>query len=219
MEPPLGISGRQATASQHDLINFIFGIANKLRGPYRPPQYRRVMLPMTVLRRLDCVLAPTKDQVLEQYKKLKAQKLPEKAIHAMLAKTAAKDRTQPLYSVSRFTFSKLLGDPDNIAFALELLDQFIDPSLKPRLFPLFDDSPIDAKMQQLQLLYPRERYTPIQLINYLLNRDINLTNRWIKACAIHATAFLDEEAEFDSLAFLELMASLDEETGIAEARS
>lgn len=44
------------TAIQQDLINFIFGIANKLRGPYRPPQYRRVMLPMTVLRRLDCVL-------------------------------------------------------------------------------------------------------------------------------------------------------------------
>ena len=40
--------------------NLIWQIADLLRGPYRPPQYERVMLPMTVLRRFDCVLAPTK---------------------------------------------------------------------------------------------------------------------------------------------------------------
>ena len=39
--------------------NLIWQIADLLRGPYRPPQYERVMLPMTVLRRFDCVLAPT----------------------------------------------------------------------------------------------------------------------------------------------------------------
>ena len=38
--------------------NLIWQIADLLRGPYRPPQYERVMLPMTVLRRFDCVLAP-----------------------------------------------------------------------------------------------------------------------------------------------------------------
>ena len=42
--------------------NLIWQIADLLRGPYRPPQYERVMLPMTVLRRFDCVLAPTKAQ-------------------------------------------------------------------------------------------------------------------------------------------------------------
>jgi len=90
------------TAIQQDLINFIFGIANKLRGPYRPPQYRRVVLPMTVLRRLDCVLEPTKDAVLKEYEKLKAQGLPDRAIHGKLAKIAARDRSQPLYNVSPF---------------------------------------------------------------------------------------------------------------------
>ena len=44
----------------HQLSNFIWQIADLLRGPYRPPQYERVMLPLTVLRRFDCVLAPTK---------------------------------------------------------------------------------------------------------------------------------------------------------------
>ncbi|WP_244269237.1 type I restriction-modification system subunit M N-terminal domain-containing protein [Thioalkalivibrio halophilus] len=52
-------------------IDFVFEIANKLRGPCRPPQYRKVMLPMTVLRRLDCVLARTREQVLEDYEMLK----------------------------------------------------------------------------------------------------------------------------------------------------
>ena len=49
--------------NHHDVSNFIWQIADLLRGPYRPPQYERVMLPMTVLRRFDCVLAPTKDKV------------------------------------------------------------------------------------------------------------------------------------------------------------
>ena len=43
-----------------ELSNFIWSVADLLRGPYRPPQYERVMLPMTVLRRFDCVLEPTK---------------------------------------------------------------------------------------------------------------------------------------------------------------
>jgi type I restriction enzyme M protein len=140
-----GANGRQVTANQHDLINFIFNIANKLRGPYRPPQYRRVMLPMTVLRRLDCVLAPTKDKVLEQYEKLKSQKLPEKAIHAMLAKTAAKDRSQPLYNVSRFTFAKLLGDPDNIA---RNLVSYIN-GLSPKAKEVFDRFKFEAEIETL----------------------------------------------------------------------
>ena len=47
--------------------NLIWQIADLLRGPYRPPQYERVMLPMTVLRRFDCVLSPTKVQVLAEH--------------------------------------------------------------------------------------------------------------------------------------------------------
>ena len=47
--------------------NLIWQIADILRGPYRPPQYERVMLPMTVLRRFDCVLAPSKGAVLNKF--------------------------------------------------------------------------------------------------------------------------------------------------------
>ena len=101
---------------QHqNLTNAIWEIANRLRGPYRPPQYRLVMLPLVVLRRLDCVLEPTKDAVLTEYAKLRKQKMPQEALDRILSKKADKKRRQPLYNISPFTFERLLGDPDNIA--------------------------------------------------------------------------------------------------------
>ena len=100
----------------HDqLKSHIWEIANRLRGPYRPPQYRLVMLPMVVLRRLDCVLEPSKDAVLKQYEKLTAQNMPESAMERLLGRAADPDRKHPLYNTSPYTFERLLGDPENIA--------------------------------------------------------------------------------------------------------
>ena len=93
----------------------IWEIANRLRGPYRPPQYRLVMLPMVVLRRLDCVLEPTKDAVLKQYDKLLARRTPEAAMDRLLGKAADPKRKYPLYNTSPYTFARLLGDAENIA--------------------------------------------------------------------------------------------------------
>ena len=96
----------------------IWEIANLLRGPYRPPQYRRVMIPLTVLRRLDCVLEDTKDEVLKEYKKLKAQK-DTKGKQKFDAETIEKmiNRKFKLsfHNTSKFTFQKMLGDPDGLA--------------------------------------------------------------------------------------------------------
>jgi len=84
------------------------------------------------------------------------------------------------------------GEPDNIAFAMELLDLFIDQELKPKLLPLLDDSSTPEKLKHLQIFFPRESYNPIQVINYILNRDFNLNNRWTKVCAIHASAYIHD---------------------------
>jgi type I restriction enzyme M protein len=54
----------------NEKVSFIWSVADLLRGPYRPNQYKDVMLPMTVLRRMDCVLEPTKEKVLEKQKNL-----------------------------------------------------------------------------------------------------------------------------------------------------
>ncbi|HEV8514515.1 MAG TPA: hypothetical protein VGQ59_14635, partial [Cyclobacteriaceae bacterium] len=84
-----------------------------------------------------------------------------------------------------------LGTPDSIQYALELLDLFVDQDLKPKLIPLLDDSKTSDKLEKLQIYFPRESYNPIQTINYILNRDFNFNNRWTKACAVHATAYID----------------------------
>ena len=73
------------------------------------------MLPMVVLRRLDSVLEPTKDDVLKEYEKLTAQKMPESAMDRLLGRAADPTRKHPLYNTSPFTFRRLLGDAENIA--------------------------------------------------------------------------------------------------------
>lgn len=103
------------TERHKEIAGKIWEIANRLRGPYRPPQYRLVMLPMVVLRRLDCVLEPTKDAVLAKHAQLLASGTPENAIPRLLTRIVDEKRTQPLYNVSPYTFQKLLGDSENIA--------------------------------------------------------------------------------------------------------
>ncbi|MDP9899095.1 type I restriction-modification system subunit M [Variovorax ginsengisoli] len=90
----------------------IWNIANLLRGPYRPPQYRRVMIPLTVLRRLDCVLESTKEKVITHHKKLKADgKLEPEVVEKLINQKF----NLPFHNTSEFTFQNLLGDPDKLA--------------------------------------------------------------------------------------------------------
>ena len=103
------------TQVHEELKTKIWEIANRLRGPYRPPQYRLVMLPMVVLRRLDCVLEPTKDAVLKRSDELEAKQMPEAAMDRLLGNAADPRRNHPLYNTSPYTFEKLLGDAENIA--------------------------------------------------------------------------------------------------------
>jgi type I restriction enzyme M protein len=70
---------------------------------------------MVVLRRLDCVLEPTKEALLAEHKRLVAANTPENAIPRLLTRVVDKNRKQPLYNVSPYTFQKLLGDSENIA--------------------------------------------------------------------------------------------------------
>jgi len=90
-------------------VSFIWSVANLLRGPYRPNQYKDVMLPMTVLRRLDCVLEPTKDKVQDKLKTLEGGKV--RNVEPLLCRVTG----VPFFNTSRYTFEKLKGDPNNIA--------------------------------------------------------------------------------------------------------
>ena len=80
-------SGDPGTVQMPDHTFFstlIWQIADRLRGPYRPPQYERVMLPMTVLRRFDCVLASSKARVLAEHARRRGDKLEGEALDRRL---------------------------------------------------------------------------------------------------------------------------------------
>jgi type I restriction enzyme M protein len=91
----------------NDKVSFIWSVADLLRGPYKPAQYGDVMLPLVVLRRLDCVLEPTKAKVLERHAALKGGKHTEAELDAILNRVAK----QGFHNRSKFDFEKLKGDP------------------------------------------------------------------------------------------------------------
>jgi type I restriction enzyme M protein len=92
-----------------DKVGFIWNIADLLRGDYKAHEYGQVILPLVVLRRLDCVLQPIKDAVIARAKELDAEgyQNPER----LLVRAAG----QSFYNVSPLTFTRLLDDAPNIA--------------------------------------------------------------------------------------------------------
>ena len=94
------------SANINEKASLIWAIADKLTGVYKPHEYGEVILPLTVIRRFDCILADTKEEVLSKYEQVKS--LPMKDV--LLRKTSGK----AFYNTSKYTFEKLLADPDNI---------------------------------------------------------------------------------------------------------
>ena len=92
-----------------DKANLIWEVADLLRGDYKQSDYGKVILPMTVLRRLDCVLAETKNKVLAYLPKI--EKLSDSSKEVTLNKIAG----QNFHDRSQFDFTKLVADPNNIA--------------------------------------------------------------------------------------------------------
>jgi len=87
---------------------FIWSVADLLRGDYKQSEYGRVILPMVVLRRLDCVLDPTKDKVLATATRLVGK---VDNVEPVLRQAAG----EQFYNTSPLTMSRLLDDPSNIA--------------------------------------------------------------------------------------------------------
>ncbi len=75
---------------------------------------------------------------------------------------------------------------EGYAFGLELLDIFIDQEIKPMLFPILDDISVNDKLKALQDYFPRDRFTEIEALKQIINRNYNQINRWVKACAIYS---------------------------------
>lgn len=135
-------------AEHHDLANLIWQIADLLRGPYRPPQYERVMLPMTVLRRFDCVLAPTKSKVLAEHEKRKGGKFNDDALDKLLNKASG----QRFHNHSPLDFEKLKGDPDNIEKHLVSYIKGFSANVRT-IFDFFEFENEIEKMREANILY------------------------------------------------------------------
>lgn len=94
------------STSINEKAALIWAIADKLTGVYKPHEYGEVILPLTVIRRFDCILTDTKEAVLEKYDEVK--NLPMRDV--LLRKASRYE----FYNTSKYTFEKLLDDPDNI---------------------------------------------------------------------------------------------------------
>jgi type I restriction enzyme M protein len=103
---PVGLAG---PSHFQDKVAFIWAVADLLRGDYKPHDYGQVILPLTVLRRMDCVLDPTKEAVLAA-----AVGLTPEAAEVVLPRITG----VPFYNTSALDFKKLLADPNHIAGGL-----------------------------------------------------------------------------------------------------
>ena len=103
-------------------VNFIWSSANLLRDDFKRAKYADVILPFTVLRRLDCALEKTKSDVLKRYGKYKSKL---KDMDGLLKQASGYD----FYNTSNYDFNKLLDDPSNIGKNLRLYINAFSPSM------------------------------------------------------------------------------------------
>ncbi len=114
--------------SFREIADFLWQNAERLRGAYRPNEYDHVILPMLVIRRLDCVLAPTKEKVLQRFAELQARGLKptDPAVDVALRKASGVH----FYNVSKLDFPKLRGDANHIAQNLRHYLKGFSPSAR-----------------------------------------------------------------------------------------
>ncbi|MGX7108686.1 type I restriction-modification system subunit M [Facklamia miroungae] len=101
-------------------VNLVLSIANSLRGAYEAERYKDVIIPMVIIRRFECALEETKDNVVELYKKD-----PKKP-----AVFYEREAGYPFYNTSEFTLKNLLNDSDNIAINFESYINGFSPNVK-----------------------------------------------------------------------------------------
>lgn len=132
-------------------VNFIWKIANKLRGPYKPEKYKDVIIPMCIIRRFECVLEDTKEAVLEQAKTID--------IEAVLnSKSGYK-----FHNKSKFDLNKLLDDPDSIKLNFKSYLQGFSSEVRDIIEKLHFDKEIDYMDEKDRLYNIIKEFSQIDL--------------------------------------------------------
>jgi type I restriction enzyme M protein len=133
----------ESTIKNH--ASFIWAVADLLRGDYKQSEYGKVILPLTVLRRLDCVLEPTKEDVLQRAKKLQGH---VENIEPVLSAVSG----EQFYNTSPLNFRRLLDDPSQIAGNLESYIAGFSPSAR-EIIDKFDFNAQITRLDRANLLY------------------------------------------------------------------
>ncbi len=117
---------KQTNANIQAKANLIWEIATHLVGLFKPHEYGKVILPMTVLKRFDDALKPTKAAVVEMAKKLDEQKIEGAARDGILCRVSGYD----FYNTSNYDFAKLIADPDGVEINFEAYLQGFSSNVK-----------------------------------------------------------------------------------------
>ncbi|EME68613.1 N-6 DNA methylase [Paramagnetospirillum caucaseum] len=142
--------------NQQSLSAFIWSVSDLLRGDYKQSEYGRVILPFTVLRRLDCVLETTKPAVLAEYQAKQAQGITPDPFVLRVA-------DQSFFNVSPLDMKKLMGDQDHISQNLYSYINAFSPAVRD-VFERFEFHTQIERLAKSGLLYQvTERFTQVDL--------------------------------------------------------
>lgn len=138
------MGARLAELKNH--ASLIWSVADLLRGDYKQSEYGKVILPLTVIRRLDCVLEPTKQAVLDKHRQLSGR------IENLEPVLKAAAGGEQFYNTSPLTFAKLLDDPSAIADSLSLYIGGFSPAARD-VIDKFDFAIQIERLNRANLLY------------------------------------------------------------------
>ena len=140
-----------------EIFSFLWGVADLIRDTFKRGKYQDVILPLTVLRRLDCVLADTKDKVLAKQAELRGKKLDN--LDPQLRKVSG----FAFYNTSRYDFDKLLGDAPHLAANLRNYIAGFSPNMR-EVIERFDFDNTISKLDEAGLLFQvLERFKTVDL--------------------------------------------------------
>jgi type I restriction enzyme M protein len=140
-----------------ELANFLWSVADLLRGDYKQSDYGKVILPFTVLRRFDCVLAPTRDAVRACARK--NEKTAEATRHKLLLRASG----HGFYNTSKLDFASLLADPTHIAEHMTAYIHGFDPMVQ-QVLERFELEQHIARLDDANLLYQvAQRFAEVDL--------------------------------------------------------
>lgn len=140
-----------------EIVSFLWGVADLIRDTFQRGKYQDVILPLTVLRRLDCVLAPTKEKVLRRQAELRERKLEN--LYRQLCRASG----FAFYNTSRYDFEKLLADAPQLALNLRNYIAGFSSNMR-EVIEKFDFDNTISKLDEAGLLFQvLERFKNVDL--------------------------------------------------------